>query len=298
MSLEHKDWQGQTDGCPWMQRTLIRWLSVVDQRIIYAVMAVVVCFYMLFGHRGYVAMYHFYGRWRGEHWWRAFLHVYQNHYRFGQVVIDRFAAFGGRRFKFVFEADGREQYDALMRQPEGFVQASCHMGNYELAGYSMTMQGKWLYPLVFMDEKEVIMMNRQRMFVANHISMVPVAADMSHIFALNNALRDGHIVSMPADRVFGSTKALAVNFMNGVADLPIGPFQMAVTRDVRLVPIFVMKERWDTYRIIIRVLEADATLPKRERMQHLAQQFADAMADVIGRYPTQWFNYFEFVRSL
>ena len=111
-----------------------------------------------------------------------------------------------------------------------------------------------------------------------------------------NALRDGNIVSMPADRVFGSTKALAVNFMGGVADLPIGPFQMAVTRDVRLVPIFVMKERWDTYRIISRIFEPDATLPKRERMQRLAQQFADMMAEVIGRYPTQWFNYFEFVR--
>ena len=24
---------------------------------------------------------------------------------------------------------------------------------------------------------------------------------------------------------------------------------------------------------------------------------ADAMADVIGRYPTQWYNYFEFVRD-
>lgn len=297
MSLEHKDWQGQTDGQPWMQRTLIRWLSVVDQRVIYGVMAIVVCFYMLFGHRGYVAMYHFYRRCRGERPLRAFCHVYANHYRFGQVVIDRFAAFGGRRFKFVFDASAKAQYDALCREADGFVQVSSHMGNYELAGYSLQVAGKWLYPLVFRNEKEVIMMNRQRMFVANHIEMVPVMADMSHIFTLNNALRDGNIVSMPGDRVFGSAKALAVNFMGGVADLPVGPFQMAVTREVRLVPIFVMKERWDTYRIIMSPLVADASLPKRERMQRLAQQFADVMAEVVEQYPTQWFNYFEFVKK-
>ena len=295
MSLEHNDWHGQTDGMPWMQRTLIKWLSVVDQRVIYGVMAVVICFYMLFCHRGYIAMYHFFRRCRGERPLRAFCHVYANHFRFGQVVIDRFAAFGGRRFKFVF--DNRAAYESLCREADGFVQVSCHMGNYEMAGYMLRQEQKWMYPLVFRDEKEVIMLNRQRLFQANHIEMVPVMADMSHIFTLNNALRDGNIVSMPADRVFGSTKALAVNFMGGVADLPIGPFQMAVTRDVRLVPIFVMKERWDTYRIISRIFEPDATLPKRERMQRLAQQFADMMAEVIGRYPTQWFNYFEFVKK-
>ena len=137
MSLEHDNWKGTTGGMPWMQRTLICWLSVVDQRVIYAIMSVVILFYMLFGHAGYITMYHFYRRCRKESWYRAFGHVYMTHYRFGQVVIDRFAAFGGKKYQFVIDEACRNEYLALGKKEEGFVQLSCHMGNYELAGYSM-----------------------------------------------------------------------------------------------------------------------------------------------------------------
>ncbi len=296
MALEHEEWKGTTGGMPWMQRTLIKWLAVMDQRIIYGVMAVVILFYMLFGHKGYIAMYHFYHRARKESWYRAFVHVYQNHYRFGQVVIDRFASFGGKRFKFEFDPEHYEQYKELSRREEGFVQVSCHMGNYELAGYSLRQETKRMFPLVFMGETETMMMNRQKMFQENNIEMVPVSPDMSHIFALNNALRDGHIVSMPGDRVFGSPKALTCDFMGGHCDLPMGPFQMAVTREVPIVPVFIMKERWDTYRVYTEILFPDESLPKRERMQALAQMFADRMSKMVDKYPTQWYNYFEFVQ--
>lgn len=298
MALEHKNWKGTTGGMPWMQRTLIKWLAVVDQRVIYAVMSVVILFYMLFGHKCYVAMYHFYRKARKESILRAFVHTYQNHYHFGQVVIDRFAAFGGKKFKFVFESDSCEQYNELTRQEDGFVQVSCHMGNYELAGYSLTAENKKLYALVFMGETETMMMNRQKLFSEHHIEMVPVASDMSHIFTLNNALRDGHIISMPGDRVFGSPKALTCHFMGGTCELPVGPFQMAVTRNLPLVPIFIMKDRWDTYHVYVDVAYPDESLSKKERMQALAQHFADQMANIVDKYPTQWYNYFEFVSNL
>ena len=281
---------------PWMQRTLICWLSVVDQRIIYAVMSVVILFYMLFGHAGYITMYHFYRKCRKESWYRAFGHVYMNHFRFGQVVIDRFAAFGGKKFNFTFDEEQRKAYEALGKREEGFVQLSCHMGNYELAGYSLRQESKKMYPLVFMGETETMMLNRQKMFRENDIEMVPVAQDMSHVFTLNNALRDGNIVSMPGDRVFGSPKSLACTFLGGTADLPIGPFQMAVIRDVPVVAVFVMKENWNTYKVFSRIVLPDNELPKMARMQQLAQQFADMMAEMVDRYPTQWFNYFDFVR--
>lgn len=293
--MEHDKWQGTTDGNHWMQSTLIRWLAVIDQRIIYAVMAIVILFYMIFGHKGYIAMYHFYRKGRREPWYKAFVHVYLNHYRFGQVIIDRFAAFGGKKFKFLFDPEKKAEYDVLGRQDEGFVQLSCHMGNYELAGYSMRQEKKRMFPLVFMGETETMMMNRQKMFSENRIEMVPVSDDMSHIFTLNNALRDGDIVSMPGDRVFGSPKALIVSFFGGTAELPMGPFQMAVSRDLPIVPVFCMKETWNTYKVLSYVLRPDSNLPRKEQMQRLAQQFAELMERHIELYPTQWFNYFEFI---
>ncbi|MBR0037223.1 MAG: acyltransferase [Bacteroidales bacterium] len=293
MALEHENWKGTTGGMPWMQRTLIRLLAIVDQRIIYGVLCLVVPFYMLFNHKGYISMYHFFRDGFQESWWKAFAHVYANHFRFGQIIVDRFAAFGGRTFKFEF-SEGKEKYQALAREDGGFVQLSSHMGNYELAGYILKQEIKKIYALVFWGETETVMENRRKMFSAKGVEMVPVKSDMSHIFELNNALRDGQIVSMPGDRIFGSVKSLKSSFMDHSVKLPFGPFQLALLREVPMVAIFVMKERWDTYKIYFRFLEADESLGKKEQAQQLADDFAREMESIVRLYPTQWFNYFEF----
>jgi predicted LPLAT superfamily acyltransferase len=58
-----------------------------------------------------------------------------------------------------------------------------------------------------------------------------------------------------------------------------------------------MKETTHRYRVLIRSLQttsADPHASRRERASALAQRFADEMDDVVRRYPTQWFNYYEF----
>lgn len=293
MGLEHKDWKGTTGGTTWMQRTLVVWLSVIDQRFIYAVLVLVVPFYMLFNHKGYISIYHFYRKGFGFPWWKAFVYVYANHFRFGQIIIDRFAAFGGRKFKFVNEGDNLDDYKTLSRQESGFVQLHCHMGNYELAGYTLKQDVKTMYALVFMGETETMMENRRRMFSHKDVIMVPVKPDMSHIFELNNALQAGQIVSMPGDRIFGSSKSLTCTFLGKSIKLPLGPFQLAILRSVPMVVIFVMKKRYDTYKVHYAMLNDDPSLSKKERAQNLADQFARTMDDIVRMYPAQWFNYYD-----
>ena len=68
-------------------------------------------FYMLFHHQGYLASYRFY-RYRFKmSSWKAFGYVYLNHFRFGQIIVDRFASYAGHRFRF--EVVGQETFDKL-----------------------------------------------------------------------------------------------------------------------------------------------------------------------------------------
>lgn len=298
--LEHNDWKGTTGGQPWMQRSLVRILGIVDPRLIYAVVALVVPFYMLFSHRGYLAQYHYFRQRHGETWLRAFIHVYVNHFRFGQIIVDRFAMYGGRRFKLVM--DGYDEvWKRLEANAEGFIQMSSHIGNYELAGYSLRSETKRFHALVFEGETETVMKNRDKVFTPNNIVMVPVMPDMSHIFTLNTALADGHIVSMPGDRIFGSQKALTCRLLGAEARFPLGPFSLAVARDCAALSVFVMKKDWQTYHVMIHDLREGYTkLPpeqlnrKSARQQALADEFASQLEQVLRLYPTQWFNYYEF----
>ena len=44
----HSKWKGSTGGTPWMQRTLVRLAGALHPSVLYAVVSLVIPFYMLF----------------------------------------------------------------------------------------------------------------------------------------------------------------------------------------------------------------------------------------------------------
>lgn len=282
-----------------MQRSLVKILGAVDQRLVYGIVALVVPFYMLLSHQGYLAQYHLFRRHLGESPLRSFWHVYLNHFHFGQIIIDRFAVFGGKQFRF--EDDGCGPWHQLEQQEPGFVQLSAHMGNYELVGYSMRSEKKTIHALVYLGETATVMENRRRVFSIHNIEMVPVMPDMSHIFALNAALAEGNIVSIPGDRVFGSTKTLTCQFMGKEAQFPLGPFSLAVARGCEVLAVFSMKKDWQTYSMSVcnlsekvRTQHPELMAKKSSYLQALGDAYAAELERILRLYPTQWFNYYDF----
>ncbi len=275
-----------------MQKALIAVFKVVPLEVIYGVMALVVPFYMLFNHKGYTSMYHFFRRRLGKKPLSAFWHVYLNHFAFGQVVLDRFATYAGQRFKL--EIDGNENFLRLCEGEKGFVMLSSHVGNYEQAGYMLRSDRKSFNALVYAGESATVMSERNKQFAGSNIHMIPVQADMSHLFIINKSLDEGNIVSMPADRCFGSTKSVPCQFFGATAQFPLGPFATAVQKEVPALAVMVMKEGAHRYRAFVRQLQVDTTLPHRKQMAALAQSFATTLEEIVRRYPHQWYNYYEF----
>lgn len=289
----HDGWQGTTDGRPWMLRSLVALFRWVNIRCLYAVMSVVVVFYMLANGRNRRAIARLFREHLGYGRWRTLCAVYANHFRFGQVILDRFAVYAGCRFRV--EIERNDYYNELASAPGGFIMVSSHVGNYELAGYTLRPEQKRFHALVYAGEKQTVMQNRAKCFAGNNIEMVPVLRDMSHLFIANRALEEGDIVGMPGDRLFGSQKSVTCDFLGAPARFPLGPFALAVQREVPMLSIFVMKEGVKRYRIFVDRIDAgDPGAPKRELMEHAARTFAAQLERIVRRYPTQWFNYYDF----
>ena len=291
-TLQHSEWSGKTDGQPWMQRSLIAMFRVLPLWLLYGIMAFVVPFYMLFSRKGYKAMYAFFRKRMGYGRWKSFWSVYANHFRFGQVILDRFGVYAGKKYRF--EIDGQSLMDELEMRPGGFIMLSSHVGNYEMGGYSLDPKVKKLNALVFGGETETVMKNRQRVLSKHNAQMIPVKEDLSHLFALNAAIDNGEIVSMPADRIFGSQKSVDCRFFGATAHFPLGGFATAVQKNVPVLAVFVMKESMKRYHAYVYRLECDRQSGKREQMAQLAQSFAERLEAMVRRYPTQWFNYYDF----
>lgn len=287
------DWQGHTDGTPWMQRQLIALLSALPLQFIYAVVALVVPGYLVF-RPGARHQYRFFRHQLGFSPLKAARMTVVNHYRFGQIMIDRFAAFAGRKFRFTIE--GEAHFDHLVRQPESFALLSAHIGCYELSGYTLRPEGKQIFALVFAHETAVVAEGRQSQFDQTCVRMVPIADDMSHLFLLSEALAQGHIVSFPADRHLPAERTLEVPFFRGKASLPHGPFALIARRKLPTLVLSAMKTSTHHYRLFVDPLPMpEPSLPMAQRAEALATAYAAVLQQRVTQYPAQWFNFFPFV---
>ena len=216
-------------------------------------MALVIPFYMLLDRKGYRASRDFYRKRMGHGPLKSVLSVWRNEYNLGKVVMDRFAMYAGKKFRF--ETEGMDQFRELLSRESGIIMLASHVGNFELAGYSIPTREKRINALVFPGETATVMQGREALFSETNIRMVPVSEDLSHLVILNNALSDGEIVSIHADRLFGSSKRIRVPFFGEEASLPAGPFVLASAKDVPVVCTFVMKESVHRYRIFLQPIE-------------------------------------------
>ena len=287
-----KAWAGTTYGNAWMHRWLIRMLRYIDVRVLYAFTAIFVIPVCLFVNPSGAIIYRYFRKQHGYGPLKSSLKTYQNHCQFSQVVIDKFATYAGKTFRM--EIEGIEHFQQLAKGKESFVMLSSHIGNYEIAGYTLSSEQKPLNALVFFGEKASVMDNRAKLFADTNTRMIPIRPDMGHLFEIDQALQNGEIVSMPADRLLGSQKKLQIPFLNGTAAFPYGPFSIATLRGLNVLAIHVMKQSARTYKIYVTPLCYNREAPRQQQIQELAQQYVAEVQRIVKLYPTQWYNYFEF----
>jgi predicted LPLAT superfamily acyltransferase len=293
---ENRQWKGNTGGGTLGQRLLILFFRFFNLRIGYAVMAMVVPFYMIFSRKGYLAIYQYFRQHFDFSKWKSFRKTYRNHFLFGQVILDRFAVFAGQKKTFEIEIDGNEHFRRLVEDPKGFVIVGSHVGNFEIAGYLLNAEEKRINAIIFGGETATVQKNRSKVLNDNSINLVPVSADMSHLFVANAALTNGEIVCMPADRVFGSSKSVECEFLKGKANFPVGAFALAASADVEVLAVFCLKIAAKKYKIFVRPCRdvARYVSTKREKIEYCVKSYVSELEDIVKQYPEQWFNYYKF----
>jgi predicted LPLAT superfamily acyltransferase len=297
MSLEAQtEWQGKTQGGRFGQKSLFWLFRWVDVRFGYLLLLFVIPFYMIFSHKGFRSIF-----WYARHILRlnpvrSLFFVYRNHLIFGQSLLDKFSIFAGNKDSFTVNIIGNETFLKHLDQPKGAIIASAHVGNFEIAGYLLNQKSKKLRPVVFKNEAAVYKQLREQNLVVNNIEMIEIDEDREYIFHIYSALKDGNLISMPCDRYSKGMKSTPALFMEKNTVFPTGAFHLAVQLDVPVFTIFVMKENSRKYTIYVKKLEQIMTddIPKEEKVMKLLHEYIVELESIVKKYPSQWYNYFEF----
>lgn len=290
--MEQKQWAGSTYGSGWMHRCLIRSLRFIDVRFLYLFSAIFVIPVCLVLNESRKTAYHYFRRILGYGRCKAAWSVYVNHCLFGQVVIDKFAMYAGKSFDV--EVDGMQYFNELASRDEGFLHFSSHIGNYEIAGYTLVSERKTINAVVYAHEKATVMENRNNMFVKTNIKMITLKEDMSHLFEIDEAVCGGDIVSFPTDRFMGQAKCVECDFLGRPAKFPQGPFSVAAMRGLDVLAVNVMKTGAKKYHIYVTPLHYDKQQQRKEQIRQLSQAYVTELEKRVLQYPTQWYNFFDF----
>ncbi len=296
--MGNKRWKGKTGGGWFGQNFLLMVLGRVRVVWLYPVLYLVIPFYLIFARKGYHAIFSYFHDRLHYSKWSSFVATCRNHLLFGKVVLDKFAILAGYSSQFEVEMRGEDVVDGLLNGESGFIIASAHFGNLEMAGLSIHQDKKRMNGIIFGGERGGFQDRRDQAFGKMNIHLIPVSEDMSHLFAIKNALEEGEVVTIPCDRFLGGNKKISLNFLDGEADFPVGTFRLAAQLNVPVATLFIVKENRSRYYGYAKLLQPSPdAVNSTEQANFLARQFVTELESLVRRYPLQWFNFYQYWNS-
>ena len=109
------------------------------------------------------------------------------------------------------------------------------------------------------------------------------------------ALKRGEVVAIQIDRPAGPN-VMRVDFFGAPTPLPTGPVSLALATGAPVLPVFVLFDRKDRFRLLsvppLR-FERDRTQDEVLQTERGLRRLVEVMESVVSRHPDQWFNFYD-----
>jgi len=115
--------------------------------------------------------------------------------------------------------------------------------------------------------------------------------------ALKEALQQGCIVGLMADRLTGTDPGVTARFMGGTVRLPVSPWRLAAVLGAPVILCFCLYRGGARYDLHFERFLDGATVPRPERAaftQACAQRYAERLEHYARSAPYNWFNFYDF----
>jgi KDO2-lipid IV(A) lauroyltransferase len=195
---------------------------------------------------------------------------------------------------FMVAVDGREHFESASRGGAGVIFATAHLGVWETASHLISsdlgrdahvVREEEIDPRAQEFIRRILDQGSERRYTTHFASDDPRLAIL-----LAQALREGRIVALQADRPRVGGRSWTALLFGQTMSLPIGPAVLARAAGVCLVPIFCFREGRRRYRLCIREPIRVATDgPRAAAIGAPLQRLASEIEWAIRREPHQWF---------
>jgi len=286
-------WQGKSRGNTTGFRIFVWVLKHAGLTPAYLLLRVVAFYFFLFSGRAFHYQYAFFRNRLGFPVWSAFVSIYKNYYWFGQTIIDRIVLMSGMKHPFRFEFEGEDHLREMVEQKKGGLLLSAHIGNWEIAGHLLKRLGTEMHIVMYDGEQQQLKDYLESITEKHSARIILIKNDLSHIYAIQDALNKNAFVCIHADRFLEGNKTIPGTLLKKTASFPAGPFLLACSFQSPVSFVFAMKDRpldYHFYASDSNIYSGD----KNVAMDEMLRAYCSSMENMIRKYPLQWYNYYDF----
>jgi predicted LPLAT superfamily acyltransferase len=283
-------WKGKTRGGLFGQKFFVFILKNLGLKPAYFVLRFVACYFFLFSYKSSKHIFHYFHKVLKYPYFRSIINLYKNYYIFGQTLLDKVAIRAGIDKSFTFSMDGENYLHQMAAEGRGGILISAHVGNWDISGHLLMQRLKAKIHIVMFDAEHQNIKKYLDSIIGNeHINIIVVKEDLSHIFHINKALQNKDLVCIHGDRYVEGAKVIAEEFLGRKTYFPYGAFHIASKFKVPYTFVFGFREHKNHYHFYSTPLKVN-----EGGVRPMVKEYSQALEEHLLKYPIQWFNYYDY----
>ena len=178
---------------------------------------------------------------------------------------------------------------ALEDEEHGYIFATIHMGNWDMAGVTADLLGLPIFSIARRQKNPLTddYLNKAR----NAFNMEIILNDSKILKGIIRRIRAGKVLAILPD-VRNKTEAFPIRFLNGEANLGAGVALFARQCKCPIYPAVVRRVGWTKHEaVIFDPIRPDESVDKTEDWKRIMQQMMDLFDAEIAKSPEQYFWY-------
>jgi KDO2-lipid IV(A) lauroyltransferase len=185
--------------------------------------------------------------------------------------------------------EGKEHLDKAYAQGKGVIAVSAHFGNFPLMYLKIAQDGYKTSAIIRPardQETEKFLFNERLKCGIRTVYSQPRLTCVNETL---RSLKEGHVLFVLLDQHFGSGGGIFVDFFGRKAATATGPVVLARRTGAAIVPMFMIREKGDHYRILIEpAFELEDRANEEEMLLVNVSKITQIIERYIRKYPHEW----------
>ncbi|HRZ80405.1 MAG TPA: lipid A biosynthesis acyltransferase [bacterium] len=282
-------WTGKSRGGSIGYRFFDLFLKCGGLPLAYFILRFVALYFVVSAPASVRAMYFYFRKGHGYGRIKSAWSIYLNFIALGETIIDRMAVLLGMSDRFSFNFEDEPVLRKSVESTDGCMMVSAHIGNWQVAQAFLNRFNKNRVNIVMLDVEN----ERIKQFIKNsaggeNVNILLMNKGMDYLLDLVKAFKNKEVVCLHGDRFLEGSRTAEVDFFSMKADMPLGPFALAVKFKVPASFTFVMKtgrRNYSFYATEAKVYDSETAM---------LSDYVSALEKIVRKYPLQWYNYYQF----